>query len=448
VYQNDFSPDEFKARRHRMCEEVGEDACVLLQGATSPKGAEVFRQYNEFYYFCGVEIPHAYLFVDGSNGRTTLFLPREAQVGRQAEGEILCADNAEYVCEVTGVDETLGLESLAGRIQRTGVLYTPFAEGQQRTVSRDTFDAWYRNVLSDPWDGQVHRAAHLVERICARFPHVAIRDLCPVIDELRLIKSPAEVELLRRAGELTARGVCEAIRSTRPGIMEYQLDAVMRYHYLAGGARDRGYCSLIPSGANVWYGHYCRNDGELKHGDWVLGDCAPDYRYYTSDIGRMWPVNGKYSFDQRLLYGFVVEYHKALLERIRPHRMVAEIHEETAEFMEGVLADWQFVSPEHEAAARKMLEFRGHISHGVGMAVHDGGLHYSRALEPGMVFAVDPQMWVRPAKLYVRVEDTVVVTEDGIENLTRRAPLELDDVEAMIAEDGLLQAFDPEDSNG
>jgi len=444
VYQNDFSPDEFKARRHGMCEAAGDNALILLQGADGPRGHGVFRQYNELYYFCGVEVPHAYLLVDSSTEKATLLLPRESQVGRQAEGEILSADNAKYVCEVTGVDETLGLEALAGRVQRAPVLYTPFAEGQDRTVSRDTHEAWYRQVLSDPWDGRPDRAMYLVEKIRTRFPHIEVRDLRAAIDELRGIKSPGEIELLRVAGELAARGICEAIRSTRPGVMEYQLDAVMRYHYLAGGARDRGYGSLIPSGANVWYGHYCRNDGELTDGDWVLGDSAPDYRYYTSDIGRMWPVSGKYSPDQRALYGFVVEYHKAVLDRIAPGRMVAEIHADAAEHMTGVLANWEFGSPQHETAAREMLEFQGHISHGVGMAVHDGGLHYKRPLEPGMVFTVDPQMWVRPAKLYVRVEDTVVVTEDGIENFTQQAPLELDDVEAMMREDGLLQAFGPE----
>jgi len=299
-------------------------------------------------------------------------------------------------------------------------------------------------VQSDPWDGRPDRAVHLGEKIRARFPHVEIRDLSPMIDELRLIKSPAEIALLRIAGELAARGICEALRSTQPGVMEYQLDAVMRYHYIAGGAMDRGYCSLIPSGANVWYGHYCRNDGKLTDGEWVLCDSAPDYRYYTSDIGRIWPVNGKYSPDQRALYGFVVEYHKAVLDRIAPGRMVKEIHADAAEHMKGVLADWQFSSPEHEAAGGEMLAFGGHISHGVGMAVHDGGLHYKRPLKPGMVFTVDPQMWVRPQKLYVRVEDTVVVTEDGIENLTQRAPLELDEIEAMVGDGGLLQAFAPD----
>ena len=111
--------------------------------------------------------------------------------------------------------------------------------------------------------------------------------------------------------------------------------------------------------------------------------------------------------------------------------------------MKGVLADWTFTSPVHEQAARDMFEFRGHLSHCVGMSVHDGGRHGVRPLEPGIVFSVDPQMRVPAEELYIRAEDTVVVTEDGIENLTAEAPLELDDVEAMMTQDGLLQTFPP-----
>ena len=223
--------------------------------------------------------------------------------------------------------------------------------------------------------------------------------------------------------------------------MEYQLDAVMRYHYLAGGARDCGYRAIIAGGENTLYGHYSENSCRLNHGELVLVDCAPDCGCYTSDIGRMWPVNGTYTEVQRGLYGFVVEYHKVLLGAIRPGRMVADIHAEAAAKMGDVLAGWPFASPAHREAARAMFTFGGHISHCVGLTVHDGGLHYSRPLQPGMVFSVDPQLWCREEKLYYRVEDTLVVTADGIENLTAGAPLELADVEATTGQNGLLQAF-------
>lgn len=191
------------------------------------------------------------------------------------------------------------------------------------------------------------------------------------------------------------------------------------------------------------YGHYFRKDCVLNDGDIVLMDHAPDYGYYTSDIGRVWPVNGKYTPWQRELYGFCVKYHKALLSRIRPGVTARKITEDAAQEMFKVIEDTAFSKPIYEQAARRMLRSRGHLSHGVGMHVHDAGDYKARPLAPGMVFAVDPMMRVPEERLYIRIEDTVLLTESGIENLTGAAPTELDDVEKLMKEEGILQKYPP-----
>ena len=440
MYQTDFTQDEFRARRSKLCEAMGSDAVALLPGAPGPKGDEAFCQYKDFYYLCGIEVPRAYLLIEGRSGRTTAFLPHESQVEKQSTKPVPCVENAELVRDRSGVDCVRGWEDLAQYLDRTSVVCLPFEDGEARTVNRHHARSWAAAQSADPWDARLTRAAQFVDTIRRQFPHLEVRNLSPLMDELRLVKSPAEIALLRRAGHLTAVGVIEAMRSTRPGVMEYQLDAVMRYHYLAGGAKDRAYNAIVAGGENSFYGHYFAKDCPLNDGDIVLVDCAPDYHDYTSDIGRMWPVNGTYSEPQRAIYGYVVEYHKVLLDLIRPGRMVADIHAEAAERMRVVLADWEFATPTHKEAACAMFDFGGHVSHCVGLTVHDGGLHYSRPLEPGMVFSVDPQFFLPDERLYYRVEDTVVVTEDGLENLTVEAPLELDDVEALMREEGLLQA--------
>ncbi|MBN2449435.1 MAG: aminopeptidase P N-terminal domain-containing protein [Lentisphaeria bacterium] len=441
MYQTDFTPDEFRARRSRLCEAMGGKGMALLQGAPGPKGSEPFQQFKDFYYLCGIEAPRAYLLMEGHSGRTTVFLPPASQVEQQSAKPVACVETARVVGEKSGVDAVLGWADLAQHLSRPAWVYMPFEDGEIGAVNRHHAVSWAASQAADPWDTRLTRAAQCIETVRRRFPHLEVRNLSPLMDELRLIKSPSEVRLLRRAGHLTAVAMNEAIRSTRPGVMEYQLDAVMRYHYLAGGARDRAYNAIIAGGGNSFYGHYSENACPLHDGDLVLVDCAPDVGYYVSDIGRMWPVNGTYSPEQRAIYGFVVEYHKVLLDLIRPGRMVAAIHAAAAERMRAVLADWEFGTPAHREAARAMFDFRGHISHCVGLTVHDGGLHYSRPLEPGMVFSVDPQFRLPEEKLYYRVEDTIVVTEEGLENLTVEAPLELDDVEKLMQEPGLLQAF-------
>jgi Xaa-Pro aminopeptidase len=434
VRHTDFTVDEFQARRERVYRAIGGDAVALLQGAPKERAHDLFRQDNDFYYLCGVEAPHAYLLLDGRSERTILYLPHQSAERAEQEGVLPSAENAEEVQVRTGVDRVLGIEFLAQGLEGARILYTPLRQGEGPGMSWDTLRRAQQEAFADPWDGQLGRTRRFVATLRARCPLAEIGDLSPVLDDLRLIKSEAELALMREAGRLTAMGVVEAMRATRPGAYEYRLDAAMRHCYLDNGARDAAYRAIIAGGANAWYGHYKANDCVLQDGDLVLVDCAPDYRYYTSDIGRMWPVNGRYTPLQRELYGFIVAYHKVLLRLIRPGVTDAQIQQEAAAEMAEVVEATSFSKPIYEDAARRALAFPYHMSHPVGMAVHDVGHYRGKPLQPGVVLALDPQMWIPEERRYIRVEDTVAVTEDGIENLTAGAPLELDEVEALMRE--------------
>jgi Xaa-Pro aminopeptidase len=433
LFQTDFPPEEFRERRGRIFDTIAPKAHALLQGAPPVRGFRIFRQTNDFYYCSGVEAPQACLLLRGADRTTRLYLPHRPE-GQSAEGARLSAEDADLIEKLAGVDGVHGIESLSGHLQDAAVVYTPHMPAEVEQGSRDELLRANQLVAADPWDARPAREQHLIGLLRSRFPAIEIRDLSPVLDALRAVKSPGEIELLRSAGRLSALAVIEAMRATRPGMFEYQLGALANCIYLAHGARGEGYRSIIASGGNAWYGHYFRNDSVMADGDLVLMDTAPDFRYYTSDIGRMWPVNGVYALSQRELYGFMVQYHKALLRRIRLGVTADQIMDEAAAEMEKVVNGTPFSKPIYQQAAQRALKFRGHLSHPVGMAVHDVGRYNPGALQPGAVFAVDPQMRVPEEMLYIRVEDTVVVTDEGIENLTRSAPLELDDVEAIMRE--------------
>jgi Xaa-Pro aminopeptidase len=445
LLESTISTDEYKSRRARLCERIG-SAHALVAGAPAPNDRAPFRQYNDFCYLCGVEVPQSYLMMDGGSGRTTLFLPERGQQSRERNDELLLAGQPDEVKALTGVDEVQSRTTLKDALDGVRTLYTFLRDGEGlKCDERSIVDA-QRQIDNDPWDGRPNRGAYLVERIRAGFPQIEIEDLAPIILDMRLTKSTAEIALLRRAGQLSAAGLVDAIRSTRPGVMEYELAAVLQYHYVAGGASDNSYAPIVASGPNIIYPHYCANNCELCDGDLVLVDCAPDYHYYTSDITRMWPVNGTYTPAQRALYGFVTEYHKTLLSGLRPGRSCSDIEDEAGEGMLGRIGEFAFASPTHRAAAEKMCQSRNHIAHSVGMSVHDGLGHKSGTLAPGMVFAVDPQLWLREEGIYIRVEDTGVVTDDGFEIFTKDAPLELPDIEAMVTGEGIVQAFPPAES--
>jgi len=413
-----FPADEFVRRREKVFEAIGPEAVALLPGATLAGGFDVFRQTNEFHYLSGVEVPRAYLLLDGRTRRCTLFLPERDPGTEQVEGPVRGGADDEAIRAACGADDVRPTADLAGSLAGSAVVYLPLRPGEGAMMCAALITVEQAATAADPWDRRRSREDRLAEEVRRLLPAVEIRDLCPILDRLRIVKSPREVQVMRRAGRLAAAAVTEAMRSTRPGVVEHQLAAVADYVFHAAGARRASYRPIVAGGPNAWYPHYWRNDRPLAHGELVLFDYAPDVAYYTSDIGRMWPVGGTYLPWQRALYGFVVEYHKALLRRIRPGVPAEQILREAAADIAAVLGPWHFSKPCHREAARRMLEFEGHLSHPVGMSVHDPGDYRGGPLRPGTVLAVDPQMWVPEERLYIRVEDTVAVTDSGVEILS------------------------------
>lgn len=430
-----FTPEEFSRRRAHVFEQIG-DAAAVLQGAGPLRGFELFRQTNEVLYLTGLEAPQAYVLLDGQAQTASAYLPCRPE--RAPEEETLAyAEDADRICALTGLDAVYPWSELEKHLARRAVIFTPFQPGEGRMSSRDVLVHAARMEASDPWDGGGTRQDRFIARLKERFPDAECRDLSPILDAMRLIKSPQEITVMRRAGELSARAVMEAMAITRPGLREYDLHAVMHRVFIESGARGEGYRAIIPAGReNAWDGHYCRNDGLLRDGDLILMDCAPDVCNYTSDIGRMWPVNGCYTAEQRALYGFIVRFHQALMRRVRPGVLPRDAMQETADELRPYVDGTNWATPAQAEGVRKALEWTGHCSHPVGMAVHDVGRYHEKPFESGLVISLDPSLWVPEERLYIRVEDTGVVTEDGFESFTALAPLDLDAVEDVVGSGG------------
>ena len=452
-YQSDFPPEEFRARWAKVFEKIGGEAVAVVQGAPLTNGFQLPRQANSLYYLSGIETPHAYLRLDGRSRRVTLYLPPRNERLERSEGKVLSAADAELAARLTGADEVLSTEAMDARWPIGDgppvAIWAESVPAEGHAQSRYELQAADASIANDAWDARLPRERRFVELLRTRHPRAAIQDLTPVLDELRSVKSPREIAMVRRASQLAGLGVMEAIRSTEPGVYEYQLDAACRYVFLVNDARLDAYRSITASGtANIWNAHYYRNTRKLEAGDLVLMDYAPDYRYYVSDIGRMWPVDGRYRPEQREILQFVLDYRNAVLSRIRPGVSADQVRAEAKLAMDAVFARTRFSKPVYEAAARKLVETGGGVfSHTVGMAVHDVG-SYRGLLKPGHVFSVDPQLWVPEENLYYRYEDTVVVTETGVENFTTFLPSELDDLEKLALEKGIVQTLPALDDAG
>ena len=445
-YQTDFSKEELAARRTVVFNSIGNKAIALLQGASGIPGFTVFRQANNFYYLSGIESPHAYLLLNGRNKTTTLYLPHRDEGMERNQGKVLSAEDAALIKQLTGIEQVKGIEFLSMDLIGTGLirppapkLFTEFSPAETGNDSRDEILAGQARDAADPWDGKPTKEASFIQKIQERFPQFALHDLSPLIDSMRSIKSPAEIALIRKATEIAGLGIMEAMRSTAPGVYEYQLDAAAKYHFYLHGARGDAYPSIIGGGTNAYMGHYFHKTDALKDGDLVLMDYAPDYKYYTSDVTRIWPVNGKFSAEQKELYNFIVAYRDALFRYIKPGVTSGEVLDKAAADMKQYIVGKKFVKPAHLKALEEGIRFRGHFQHPVGMAVHDVGVVHNIPLKAGMVFTIDPMIWIHEERLYIRIEDVALVTETGVENLSAFVPSKLEEVEAMIKEKGLIE---------
>jgi len=453
LFTPDFPPQEFTQRREKIYAAIG-DGLALIQGAPSPTGYTRFRQSNEFYYVCGIEVPHAYLMLDGASKRTSLYLLHRNEPRERSEGKLLSAEDADLVKSLSGIDAVYPIEMLAEHLGRTmrgrdaRVVYTPLQPPEGFAMSRDLAVRANTDAASDPWDGTLPRQEHFVHLLKTRFPLFEIKDLSPALDELRLIKSQREIDLIRKSTRLSGLALIESMRSVRPGVVEFELDAVSKYIYYRNGAQGEAYYSLIASGPNAMVGHYNAGKRTMKDGDFLLMDFGPDVGYYMSDLTRMFPVNGKFNGWQRELYTVYLGFYKAILNAIKPGKTGQEIKKEAAKEMEGILGRSRISKPIYEKAAKAFVENYSRsaegpyasLGHWVGMATHDVGWG-TGPLKAGMVFTIEPALRVPEEQINIRLEDMILITERGVEVLSRFVPMEIDDIEKVMSVEGMLQRY-------
>jgi Xaa-Pro aminopeptidase len=277
----------------------------------------------------------------------------------------------------------------------------------------------------------------------------AIVSLSRLLHEQRLVKSEAEIDLLREAARITGEAHRAAMRATKPGMYEYELEALIDYTFRSMGGTGPGYSSIVGSGANACILHYINNRDQLAEGDLVLVDAGCEYGWYTADVTRTWPVNGTFSTPAREIYELVLATNEAVIESVQQGTPYTALQELAVRFMTQGLVDLSILSGEVESLVedKAYRRFYMHgIGHWLGLDVHDAGKYdldgAPRTLEPGMVLTVEPGLYFSPLDLEVperyrgigvRIEDDVLVTESGPDVLTREIPKRVEDVEALVA---------------
>lgn len=433
-----FPPEEYAARRARLMERIG-DGVAVLQGAAEHPAEAPFRQNNQFFYLTGIEVPRAMLIVDGRTRRSTVYLPDTTRWSR-AWGALLEA--GENAARTTGVETVARREEVEAAIDAAGregrIIFTPHRPEVLGSGSAGDAASWQRATAADPWDGRPSREQVFIEKLQARAARSKIRDLDPILDALRFIKSPREIAVVREVTRITGLGIMQAIRETRPGMREYELFAAAEYVFRKHGAQGAAYFPLSAAGKNTIYSHYHRGAGTLADGDLVQFDYAPDWKYYVSDVTRVFPANGRFTPWQREWYRIYLELYRALMSSIRPRVTVQQVRADAVAKMDRILAGFTFTDPRIKDAATRFVDRQrrstgASLGHSIGMEVHDVGRH-GETLQPGQLFTIEPAMQIPELGLGLRLEDALLVTETGCENLSAFVPIEIDDLERLMAE--------------
>jgi Xaa-Pro aminopeptidase len=291
-------------------------------------------------------------------------------------------------------------------------IYTMSLPEELGAVSRDRSISTLSDRFHDPWDQRLSREQMFVQHLRQQFPMREVRDVTPIVDQLRWIKDEDEIRALRQCARIGVEGINEAIRATRPGVVEHELADVAHYVWMRRGARGDAYFPIVASATNSNYTHYNANSRTIGAGDLIVMDFAPEFQYEDTDITRTWPSSGAFNAEQTNFYNVVLEAHRAIIEAIKPGVTPKELKDLARGIYEkhGMGRYWP-----------------GGIGHFVGMSTHDPG-PYDKPFVAGVVFNVEPMIDVKEKGWHFRLEDTVVVTPNGHEVLTAGSPWELADV--------------------
>jgi len=448
LFTDSLPASEFGGRRARVMEQIG-DAAVIIQGTTEIPAYLKFRQNNQFFYLTGVEVPRAILVIDGRAKTSTLFLNPRDERAERSEGPVLApGPEAEKRTGMTRVLPRSEFGSVLAQLGGAGrTIYMPHRPEALGAATPGYTAAHASRSLDDPWDGRKSREATFIDRVKDKATKSTIKDLDPILDAMRLVKSPREIALVREATRIAGLGIMEAMRSAQPGMYEYELEAIADYVFKKHNAQGIGYFALVAAGQNASWPHYHAAQTQTQDGQLLLFDYAPDYKYYTADVTRMFPINGKFTAEQKELYTIYLRLYQALMTSIRPGR-ASDILTDAVSKMDAVMSSFSFANPKYKEAAARFVEnyrrsaesgTRSSLGHMVGMEVHDVTAPMPDGLKPGMIFTIEPALTIPEDRVYIRLEDMILVTEKGYENLSASVPVEVSDIEKLMAETGFAE---------
>lgn len=433
-----MTQSEFLRRRQALLAQMAPASAALIfsapEATRSADSEYPYRQNSDFWYFTGFNEPEAVLVLiksDDTHNHSVLFNRLRDKTAEIWFGRRL---GQEAAPEKLGVDRALAFSEINEQLYQllNGLDVVYHAQGEYGYADEILFAALdklrkgSRQNLTAP---------------------LSITDWRPLVHEMRLFKSPEEIDILRRAGEISAQAHTRAMQTCRPGMFEYHLEGEILHEFNRHGARFASYNTIVGGGENGCILHYTENESELRDGELVLIDAGCEYQGYAGDITRTFPINGKFTPAQREIYDIVLASLDAALTLFRPGTSIQEVTGEVVRIMITGLVKLDILKGDVDQLitdnAHRAFFMHG-LSHWLGLDVHDVGVYgpdRSRPLEPGMVLTVEPGLYIAPDAdvppqyrgIGIRIEDDILITENGNENLTASVVKKADEIEALMA---------------
>lgn len=438
---------EYQQRRQHLMAQLPQGSVVVIASADlmqKGNGTEApFTQHSDFLYLTGFNEPNAWLVLshmpisatneNSLNHASTLFCQPKDKLAEIWNGRRL--GEAQAVSALL-MDEAHSIDTLDKQLPEllNGFKHVYFLLG-----SNEQKEAKLMQAL------QLLRKAPKQSKLAP----AAVVDLATVLHEMRLIKSPAEIAVMKHAAEMSCRAHCRAMRFVEEGVYEYQLEAEIHHEFAMAGARLPAYGTIVGAGENACILHYTDNESAVKNGDLVLIDAGAHYQGYAADITRTFPVSGQFSETQKSLYNLVLDAQLQALELLVPGSTFKAAMDKAVEVICQGLIERSILTGTLEDNL-KDATWRQYFMHGLGhwlgMNVHDVGMYKindeDRPFEPGMVLTIEPGIYIDASAdvdpkwkgIGIRIEDNVVITENGHDVITAAAPKTVEDIEALMAD--------------
>ena len=425
----------YRSRRQRLAEQMGRGVAVLSTAPERVRNRDAHYQYrfdSYFHYLSGFSEPEAVLVVVAGNDVKSLLFCRDKHEEREIWDGFRYGPQAAR--EAFAFDEAYSISTLDEAL--------PKLLADQPAMFCDVGE-------NSEWDARLIQWLNAV-RAQVRTGIAApaeIRDVRKLLDEMRLTKDAHELDIMRRAAHISANAHRRAMRHTRPGLHEYQIEAELLHEFRSNGAQAPAYTPIVAGGANACVLHYVANDAPLRDGDLLLIDAGCELDGYASDITRTFPVNGRFTAAQRDVYALVLAAQAAAIAKVAPGNAWQDPHDAAVRVLVQGFVDLGLLNGSVDGLIESgdFRRFYMHrTGHWLGMDVHDCGDYKRegrwRALAPGMVLTVEPGCYIRPGEgvpehfwnIGIRIEDDAAVTTDGCEILTAYAPKQLAEIEALM----------------